>query len=126
MDCCTILVWQRLSAFDDQTDFPLVVNEVSGIRLYRCGADLALELALHDVAGFPGGRQHWIRTYAGTRRVSTWPRSPIFADCCLSVPLMLAVGTTLKAHDSRLILSLAGLPDLRFRTILPASCSDRG
>lgn len=28
MDCCTILVWQRLSAFDDQTDFPLVVNEV--------------------------------------------------------------------------------------------------
>jgi hypothetical protein len=28
MDCCSILAWQRISAYDDQTDFPVAVNKV--------------------------------------------------------------------------------------------------
>jgi hypothetical protein len=125
MDCCTILVWQRLSAFDDQTDFPLVVNEVGRIRLHRCSAELAAEFAMHDAAGFPGGRRHRIRTYAGISRVSLWSRSSTYADFCHSAPLMLAVGTALNTRDPRLIPSPAGPRDLRFRTIIPASYSNR-
>lgn len=88
MHCCSILAWQRISAYDDQKDFPITLNKVSGPgffppvfpgrrhkpELIACTQPLSagplIGFKVYHLSRFLGRQGHCTVGYTGSFRVS--------------------------------------------------------